>query len=960
MPERRPAEDPTAPAPALQLRLLGGFAVVVDGQLVAERAWGGSRKAQHAVKLLALAPGYRLPLDHVLDALWPDLDPDAARRACYQALYLARRAVDPARRGWLTIRQEVVILAPAEAIAADLAAFLAAAERARRTRAAGDYAVALARYTGDLLPDDPYEEWAIAPRESARLVFLSLLREYAAAQEQTDREAAIATLERLVAAEPADEAAHVAIMRLHAEAGRRAQALAQFGQLRTAVKQVLDAEPEAASQQLYAAILAGRVTEGRGEKGEGRDENVGARHTLPAATTALLGREGAIEAIRAELATARLVTLVGTGGVGKTRLALAVARTLLDDYPGGVWLLDLAALHDGALLDATLARVIGLRQQSGQPLREPVIAALRDQPALVVLDNCEHLIAACADLAAALLAGCPELRILATSREALRVAGELAWRVPSLRVPGETPDLAALRDTPAVGLFLDRARFARPGFALTAENATAVATICRRLDGIPLAIELAAARIPVLAPQQLAARLDDALRLLTGGPRTALPRHQTLRATLEWSYQLLTTAERSLLDRLAVFAGGGTLAAIEAICDLGAATLDLLATLVDKSLVQVELGAGEEEPRYRLLETVRQFAAARLAGEGLAQTYQARHAAYFLRLAEEAEPALIDERQAWWLARLAREIDNLRAALAWCDAHDLATGLRLASALGRFWFSDYYYREGLAWLTTGLARAGETVAPVIRARANLAVSLLTSVRSDPRAIVFATAALHLYRELSDRDNEATAQTMLGTALLYAGDAEGGHAAFAEAMAIWRGVGNGRGVATASLNLAINHIVRDRWRRRARSPRRRCRWFASSTPRSLYTVLANLALSYASVGRCAEARALHAEAVELMASVRDWVHFSFGGLIVTALIANGLGEAERAAQFLGAAAQCRAIIGFTPFAVQERFIGRATEGARAGLGEAAYDAAFATGFTWTIEESVARTLAYLAD
>jgi predicted ATPase/DNA-binding SARP family transcriptional activator len=782
MSNARPKATPVEHPAAVEMRVLGGFAVVADGQMLPDRAWGGSRKARALAKLIALAPGQRLHRDQLLDALWPDLDPEAAGPSLHQAIYLVRRALAPLGIE-VALQAQVLALRAGGALTTDLAAFEAAAARARRSRDRADYEAALARYTGDLLPDDRYEEWSLHPRETARATYLETLRDFAASLEAGgDREGALAALDRLVAAEPADEAAHVAIMRLYAQGGQRARALQQYGQLRTALQREIDAEPEPASQQLYAAILAGRFPEvgsGRepaaagGEVGS-NEEEPRARHNLPAPTTALIGRAGAIEAIRRELAGARLVTLLGTGGIGKTRLALAVGHALLDDYPGGVWLLDLAALQDGALLVGTLAGLLGVRERAERPLRESVIAALRDRPALIVLDNCEHLIAACADLADALLAGCPALRLLATSREALRVAGELVWRVPALPVPettpqGEaTPDLAALAGNPAVRLFVERARFARPDFALTAEHAGPVAAICRRLDGIPLAIELAAVRVAVLAPEQLAARLGDALRVLTGGPRTAPARQQTLRAALDWSHALLAPDEQALLARLSVFGGGWSLAAAEAVdgetwsvergtkgaddsrstlyVSRSTDTLGTLAALVDKSLVQVEQGTGATEVRYRLLEPVRQYAAERLAAREAVEEAQECHAAYFLAHAEEVEPLLYGPRQEHWLNLLARDRENFRVALHWLAGRGRwAEYTRLAVALSRFWYTRGHYTEGRAWLAPALraTAAAEPGSPLraLQPRALLATGNLTWPTND-----LATAETY-YREI---------------------------------------------------------------------------------------------------------------------------------------------------------------------------------------------------------------------
>ncbi len=372
---------------------------------------------------------------------------------------------------------------------------------------------------------------------------------------------------------------------------------------------------------LAAATPAPRHRTPRGPTGERPPRMRAAarsRHNLPAALSSLVGRETERDAVMALLGTGRLLTLTGSGGVGKTRLALAVAGEAVDQYPDGVWLVELAALAEPGLVPGAVAQVLGVREEAGRPLTTTLTDHLNQKHLLLVLDNCEHLVAACAALAGALLRACPRLHILATSREGLEVAGEQRYRVPSLPVPdlAHLPPPERLAESAAVALFLARAQERRPDFVLTAQNARAVAQVCARLDGIPLAIELAAARVGSLSVEGIAARLDDRFRLLAGGARDVLPRQRTLRAALDWSYDLLSEAEQVLLDRLAVFAGGCTLAAATAVCAGDGvdewAVLDLLDRLVNKSLVQTEEASGEV--RYGLLETVRQYGQERLAG----------------------------------------------------------------------------------------------------------------------------------------------------------------------------------------------------------------------------------------------------------------------------------------------------------------------------------------------------------
>jgi non-specific serine/threonine protein kinase len=573
----------------------------------------------------------------------------------------------------------------------------------------------------------------------------------------------------------------------------------------------------------------------------------GSRGNLPAQLTTFVGRVRELTEVRALLAAVRFLTLTGTGGCGKTRLALEAAGQIADAYPDGVWLAELAPLADPALVPRAVALAQGVSEQPGQSITAALVAALRPKRRLLVLDNCEHLVDACAELVEALLVGCPELTILATSRELLGAAGETAWRVPSLATPDpqRPPPLDELRAYESVQLFAERARLVQPGFVVTAENAVAVAGVCQRLDGIPLALELAAARVTSLSVEQIAARLGDRFRLLTGGRRRAVRRQQTLRATLDWSHDLLTDHERALLRRLAVFAGGWTLEAAERVgAGEGVAeldVLDVLTRLIEKSLVAAEEQAGER--RYRLPETIRQYAEERLLASGEAAAARDRHLGLALALAERAEPVL------WggagdldgWLLRLEAEHDNLRAALAWSLEHDAGAGLRLAVALAEFWRMARLHREGCEWLETLLARVpGRTVLQAYAllglgrlhremdemqpARDRLTASAaLFEALDDPRGLAtalsrvalvaaadgdFARAralqerSLALFRAHGDRYGLATSLVHLGQALAAEGALAEARAAFEESLALFRALGELRRVSNTLHNLCL--------------------------------------------------------------------------------------------------------------------------------------------------------------
>jgi non-specific serine/threonine protein kinase len=497
--------------------------------------------------------------------------------------------------------------------------------------------------------------------------------------------------------------------------------------------------------------------------------------------------------VRRLLNTTRLLTLTGTGGVGKTRLALEIARESAASYQVEPALVELAPLADPALVPHAVARALGVGEQPGQPLLQTVLGVLRRRPVLLVLDNCEHLVQACAELAENVLHACPGVRILTTSREPLDLAGELTWRVPSLSLlPANTvPTLENLASSDAVRLFVQRAGQFRPGFEPTPSNAQAIAHVCHRLDGIPLAIELAAARVTTLTVEQIAERLDDSLRLLTGGGRTAVDRQRTLRGTLDWSYELLSDPERALLCRLAVFAGGWVLEAAEGICgDEGISqndVLDLLSNLVNKSLVVVEQsGSGVW---YRLLDPLRAYALEKLKQAGDELRVLSRHRDWYVQLAERFETEWRGPLQRAWVNRLEREEANVREALRTClDRGEIAQGLRLAGALPRFWDLHSQLTEGREWLAELLSRVCQPAPEAIMAKALGAAGYLAVYQGDVRtAEVQLTEALHLWRELRDGYGIARTLITMGEAAHAQNDDARAEALWAEGLAIARAV-----------------------------------------------------------------------------------------------------------------------------------------------------------------------------
>jgi predicted ATPase/DNA-binding XRE family transcriptional regulator len=519
---------------------------------------------------------------------------------------------------------------------------------------------------------------------------------------------------------------------------------------------------------------------------------------LPIPLTSFIGREKEIETVKQLIAPngeSRFLTLTGAGGSGKTRLALQVAYATLDVFPEGVWFVDFAPLADPTLVPQSLLTTLGLSEQAGRSTLNVVSDFLQPQRALLILDNCEHLIQACAQLADKLLRACPSLNILTTSREALNVAGERLYLVPTLTTPNPAhSDLTTLPQYEAVQLFVERAHTALPGFALTSDNASAVAQVCHQLDGIPLALELAAARVKALRVEQIAARLaePDQFRLLTTGSRTALPRHQTLHALIDWSYNLLAKPERLLLQRLSVFAAGCTLEAAEAVCvGEGVETddiLDLMTQLVNKSLVISEREQGQGA-RYRMLETIRQYAREQLIEAGEGDHLRNRHLEFFLQWAEEAGPRLRGSEQIEWLSKVEAENDNLRAALEWSltQAEYGEASLRLAGALFFFWDHSGSTNEGRAWLARALANPTAPRAGAVRAQALYADGWLAHCQSDTTAPALFEESISLWRACGPRGKTGLAYALaeLGNAMRWLGDPTMARSLHGEAIILFR-------------------------------------------------------------------------------------------------------------------------------------------------------------------------------
>jgi predicted ATPase/DNA-binding CsgD family transcriptional regulator len=699
------------------------------------------------------------------------------------------------------------------------------------------------------------------------------------------------------------------------------------------------------------------------------------RHNLPVQLTSFVGREGALAEVGRLLATTRLLTLTGAPGVGKTRLALQLACEALETYADGVWVVELAPLADPALVPQAVAAVLGVQEQPGQPMLATLAAALRAQQMLLVLDNCEHLIAAAALLADHLLRACPQVEILATSREALSVAGETLWWVPSLAVPadpasGSAYGVTAVGECAAVRLFVERARTAVPTFTLTEGNAGAIGQVCRCLDGIPLALELAAARVRAVGVEQLAARLDDRFRLLTAGSRAALPRQQTLRAAVDWSYALLTESERVLLRRLAIFAGGWTLEAAEAVCagdDLAPEDIiELLVQLVNKSLVLVEDHGGEQ--RYRLLETLRQYGGEKLRAAGEESTLRDRHLAWCVALAQRVYSALWGPEQVALFRYLQTELDNLRAAMEWSKLRlertetsgspDGNGAFDLGRTLWRFWHTRGYLSEGREWLTALLAQAPAPTAA--RANALWEVGYLALLQNDlPAARSFFEDGLSAARELGFAFGAAMSLALLGAEATVQGDLERAASRLEESVALlpdipddtdryvatilsmyWRmELARNRGDHALAIALLEEGLapVRDRgdtWSSAfGLDVRGRLAWLQGDLPRAIR---------------------LQQESLLLRREMDDRLRVA-SCLDVLAWVAHAEGRAASAARWFGAAEAMRERSGAVSSVIWRAEHERNVAAARASLGEEAFAAAWAAGRALSVDAAIAEAL-----
>ncbi len=802
----------------MEFRILGSVEVV-DGGLV--RDLGGLRERTLLARLL-LSSGQVVSADRLAEDLWAGRPPAHWMATLRVYISRLRRALGDGSAAVATQPPGYRITLGESELDADRFAQLVATARedltaGRAEAAAAGLREALGLWRGPALSD--VADFAFAQADVARLEEARL----AAIEDRVQADLAcgghaglVSELDGLVAAHPLRERLCGQRMLALYRCGRQADALQAYQDVRGRLDDELGIDPNPALQRLHQAILRQepeldwRSADGGAAAQDPAEAQRDARSAedrtgvgpawatpeatpgwLPAETTSFIGRESELATIRDLLGLSRLLTLTGPSGSGKTRLAIKAAAQGSGRYPDGVRLVELAPVTGPDLVTAVAASALGAREEPGRPLADTIAAHLRDREALLIIDNCEHVLDAAADLINGLLRRCPSLRILATSQSRLNVAGEATWPVPPLTVPAPAEeDPLVIAGAESVRLFCDRAGLARPGFSLAADNAAAVREICRRLDGIPLALELAAARLNALTPRQLAARLDDRFRLLSGGSRTSLPRHRTLQAAIEWSHDLLSEAEQAAFRRLAVFAGGATLEAAEVVLpdqELPAeAIFETVSALVDRSLLTTEERHGSM--RYGMLESVHQFAREQLTQAGEQEELSRRHLDWLVYYAAQAD--LDGPDQGAWLDLLETDVENIRAGLEWGLAQpgsELA--LALAGSLAPFWMVRGHAGIGRRWLDSALAAAGPGASPRLRAIALDGAGQLAYVQSDHDAqLGYQRESLAIWRDLGDDESTASCLGELGAAAHIRGEYPAAQAMYGEALDLARRAG----------------------------------------------------------------------------------------------------------------------------------------------------------------------------
>lgn len=934
--------------PSLRIRLLGGFHVLIDGQPIPPACWR-NRRAAAIVKLLSLDPTHRLHREQLMDTLWPDLTPPDQANNLRQSLHSARNVLESSGlpRDQALIREdEMIVLSNPETIWVDAVAFDRAVAAAWSGFSVTGAEAALALYAGDLLPEDRYDDWAEQWRAPLRASYLALLTRLAHHHCElgafTD---AIGVLQRVVAAEPTREAAYRTLLQAYAAIGHRDAALAQYDRLLLALAaDGLAPEPETID-------LAEQIRATRERSTPGVAPVVGSDHRSMAGD-GLIGRERELAELRQLLISHRLVTLTGAGGVGKTRLALATSRPT-DDPPWETSVfVDLAPLRSPDLVLSAIADALDVREAGGIAILEGITARISGRRLLLVIDNFEHVLQA-GTLITRLLDALSGLRVLATSRVRLGLRDEREYRVEPLATTGPAGEASREHLPPAVALFVRRAEEAQPDFAYTDTNAAAIHAICRRLDGLPLAVELAAARVRVLTPAEILKRLERPLAILADTSRSHRPaRQQTMRATIGWSVDLLSPAEQELFQQLGVFAGGWTLAAAEAIVsiqdhlthkDSGRfSALDGLAVLVDQQLV-TRHETADGELRFGMLEPIRESAAERLERSTALGALRDRHAAWFVQYVERAAPQLEMSDQAIWLARLDRDDDNIRVALRWLlDQGNAEPGLRMVNALRLHWFMRGRLIEGCEWTLAVASLPEARDLTRLRAVALIAAGFFArEYGDDDRAWNASREALSLSHRLGDRLLAADAMSNLGFVALQRGEYTDARDLFIRILATYREMGHQQGIADAVSFLGLTLAqIGDISGARARFEEALAIWGALDDRQALMVALPWLGDALVEQREYPAAFARYRQALDIARELQfEWGRtFAFDGLARIAIV---VGDQQLALRLVSAAHQLRITHNIRPYPIDQRRADALVADLRLVLGNANVAAAFAS-------------------
>lgn len=952
----------------LRVRLLGGFNLMYGDRVVT----GVNTPRQQALLAYLLlhreTPQARRYLAFLF---WPDSSEAQARTNLRKLFHQLHQALPEADRFLQTDMHSLQWRndAPFSLDVADFERALAEPGSLQNLQTAADL------YHGDLLPNC-YDDWIFPERERLRQMFADTLERLITLFEgERNHRAAIAYAQRLLRLDPLCEVTYRDLLRLHALSGDRAGMVRVYQTCATVLRRELDIEPSMETQEAYERGL--KMAEGVRLAGasQPRLQPTLGLNNLPLPLTRFIGRELEVELVKGLVLTNRLVTLSGAGGIGKTRLALVAGGALQASFMDGIWHVDLAVLSDPSQVLATVASVLGVREEGEHPLLGRVTEYLRKKQMLLILDNCEHLIAAVQSLVEALLSVASEVHILVTSRVVLGMTGEVTWRVPSL----PTPDMSQWTRTPQQGgtgcgremeeilgqyasvqVFVDRAAAVLPTFALTDTNEWAVGRICQQLDGIPLALELAAALVRLLTVQEIADHLQDSLQILSQGRPTALPRHRTLQATLDWSHVLLRPQEQALFRRLACFAGSFTLEAAEFICSSAdfepAQVLNGLAALVDQSLVSVE--AAGEATRFRLHEVTRQYARARLLEAGEEERVRNRHLEFFCKMVESLEADLHGTLPPGAFEHLSQEYDNLCAALEWSSyqAGNILLGLRLAATLTDFWELRGQLTAERGWLEALLRRAGEAAEPTLRAKALRGAGKVAYYQCDFEAArTYFEQSLALDRELDNRLRMADTLSRLGFLFVIQENYTAAEPVYRESLALFRALDERRGVGRVLSELGYIALRQGDYTLARTQLEESLTLFSEPDDRYL-ECRARHFLGHAArlSGDYVQARAQYKRACLILTEMHNtWGLF----YLIEAFACLAVAEAqwERAVRLFGAVEHLGERIGAVMAPIERAECERNTSAARTALSEGAFSAAWAVGQAMSLDEVIAYML-----